>query len=85
MSLRSRTTCPAVRRTPSKEEVLGAAVDGIAGLLVQMGRMRDDRRNAEGRLRRQLTSQRRWCRTRTRVAAMADRTRIGSAASDALS
>jgi len=65
---------------PSKDELLAAAVDGIAGLLVHMGRMRDDRRNAEGRLRRQLTQSASMVRTRTRVAAVADRTRLGSAA-----
>jgi hypothetical protein len=36
---------------PSDEEVLAAAVDAVAGLLVQMGRMRDDRRRWERRLR----------------------------------
>jgi hypothetical protein len=65
---------------PTEAELLDAAVDGIAGLLVQMGRMRDDRRRAEGRLRRQLSASGQVVRTRTKVAAIVDRTRWGSAA-----
>ena len=65
---------------PTSEEVLDAAVDGIAGLLVRMGQMRDDRREAEGRLRRQLRESASMTRTRTRVAARLDRTRLGSKA-----
>ena len=65
---------------PTDAELLDAAVDGIAGLLVQMGRMRDDRRRAEGRLRRQLTGSGQVVRTRTKVASLIDRTRWGSAA-----
>lgn len=64
---------------PTDAEVLDAAIDGIAGLLVQMGRMRDDRRRTEGRLRRQLTSSGQAVRVRTKVAALLDRTRWGSA------
>ena len=65
---------------PTDAQILDAAIDGIAGLLVQMGRMRDDRRKTEGRLRRQLTSSGRVVRTRTKVAAVLDRTGWGSAA-----
>jgi hypothetical protein len=65
---------------PTEAELLEAAVDGLAGLLVQMGRMRDDRRRAEGRLRRQLSGSGQVVRTRTRVASLLDRTRLGSAA-----
>lgn len=65
---------------PSEAELLAAAVDGIAGLLVQMGRMRDERRRAEGRLRRQLSASGQIVRTRTRMASLVDRTRLGSAA-----
>ena len=65
---------------PTEAELLDAAVDGITGLLVQMGRMRDDRRRAEGRLRRQLSASGQVVRTRARVASLVDRTRLGSAA-----
>ncbi|MEO8105815.1 MAG: hypothetical protein ABI720_00720 [Actinomycetes bacterium] len=65
---------------PTEAELLDAAVDGISGLLLQMGRMRDDRRRSEGRLRRQLTASGQMVRTRTRVASVLDRTRAGSAA-----
>ncbi|MCZ3387759.1 MAG: hypothetical protein LH645_01260 [Actinomycetia bacterium] len=67
-------------KPPTDAELLDAAVEGISGLLVQMGRMRDDRRRAEGGLRRQLTASGQVARTRTRVASMVDRTRLGSAA-----
>ncbi|MFL6287928.1 MAG: hypothetical protein ACJ73L_05980 [Actinomycetes bacterium] len=65
---------------PTEAELLDAAVDGIAGLLVQMGRMRDDRRRAEGRLRRQLSASGQMVRTRTKLASIVDRTSWGSAA-----
>ena len=65
---------------PTDQEIIDAAVDGIAGLLVRMGRMRDDRRTSESRLRRQLNESTSWLRYRARVAALADRTRVGSAA-----
>ncbi len=64
---------------PTEAELLDAAVDGLAGLLLQMGRMRDDRRRTEGRLRRQLTTSGQVARTRTKVASVIDRTRWGSA------
>jgi hypothetical protein len=67
-------------RAPTEAELLDAAVDGIAGLLVQMGRMRDDRRRTEGRLRRQLTGSGQVVRTRTKIASLIDRTRWGSSA-----
>lgn len=65
---------------PAEAEVLDAAIDGIAGLLVQMGRMRDDRRATEGRLRRQIKASPSLQRYRSRVAASAERTRVGAAA-----
>ncbi|HEX5018328.1 MAG TPA: hypothetical protein VFX15_12175 [Actinomycetes bacterium] len=65
---------------PTSEEIIDAAVDGIAGLLVRMGRMRDDRRRSESRLRRQLSESTSLQRYRSRVASLADRTRLGSAA-----
>lgn len=65
---------------PSEAEIIDAAVDGIAGLLVQMGRMRDDRRATESRLRRQIAASPSLLRSRARVVALADRTRVGSAA-----
>lgn len=65
---------------PSQEEVINAAVAGIAGLLVEMGQMRDARRNSESRIRRQLTTSSSALRYRTRVAAVLDKTRLGSAA-----
>lgn len=64
---------------PTDEEVLDTAVEAISGLLMQMARMRDDRRQAEGRLRRQIQSSVPALRFRSRVAATIDRTRIGSA------
>ena len=65
---------------PNTEEVLDAAIDGLAGLLVRMGHMRDDRREAEGRLRRQMRESASMTRTRTRVAARLERTRWGAQA-----
>jgi hypothetical protein len=65
---------------PTPDEIIDAAVAGIAGLLVEMGQMRDNRRKAEGRLRHQLTSSSSAVRYRTRIAAVLDRTRLGSAA-----
>ena len=65
---------------PTEAEIIDAAVDGIAGLLVQMGRMRDDRRRTESGLRRQITDSASLMKYRSRVAALADRTRVGSAA-----
>jgi hypothetical protein len=67
---------------PSDGEVLDASVDAIAALLVRMGRMRDDRRKAEGRLRRQMRESAPMVRARTRLAGVADRTRLGSKALD---
>jgi hypothetical protein len=65
---------------PTEAELVDAAIDGIAGLLVEMGEMRDRRRREEGRLRRQLKESASVMRTRSRLAAAADRTRLGSAA-----
>jgi hypothetical protein len=67
---------------PSDGEVLDASVDAIAALLVRMGRMRDDRRKAEGRLRRQMRESAPMVRARTRLAGVADRTKLGSKALD---
>jgi hypothetical protein len=67
---------------PTDAEVLDAAVDAIAGLLVRMGRMRDDRRRTESRLRRQMTTAAPMIRARTRLAGVMDRTRLGSAMLD---
>lgn len=67
---------------PSDGEVLDASVDAIAALLVRMGRMRDDRRKAEGRLRRQMREAAPMVRARTRLAGFADRTKLGSKALD---
>jgi hypothetical protein len=68
--------------TPSDGEVLDASVDAIAALLVRMGRMRDDRRKAEGKLRRQMREAAPMVRARTRLVGVADRTRLGSKALD---
>ncbi len=68
--------------TPSDGEVLDASVDAIAALLVRMGRMRDDRRKTEGKLRRQMREAAPMVRARTRLAGVADRTRLGSKALD---
>jgi hypothetical protein len=68
--------------TPSDGEVLDASVDAIAALLVRMGRMRDDRRKTEGKLRRQMREAAPMVRARTRLAGYADRTRLGSKALD---
>lgn len=65
---------------PTQAEIIDAAVDGIAGLLVQMGHMRDDRRATESRLHRQINSSPSLLRTRARAVALVDRTRVGSAA-----
>lgn len=67
---------------PSDGEVLDAGVDAIAALLVRMGRMRDDRRRTEGKLRRQMREAAPMVRARTRLAGLADRTRLGSKALD---
>ncbi|MEO8329093.1 MAG: hypothetical protein ABI586_03720 [Candidatus Nanopelagicales bacterium] len=67
---------------PSDEEMLEAAVDGIAGLLVRMGRVRDDRRRTESRLRRQLRESGPVVRARTRIAGLVDRSRPGAAVLD---
>jgi hypothetical protein len=67
---------------PSDAEMLDAAVDAVAGLLVRMGRMRDDRRRTESRLRRQLRKGAPMVRARTRVASLVDRTRVGAALLD---
>lgn len=67
---------------PSDGEVLDASVDAIAALLVRMGRMRDDRRRTEGKLRRQMREAAPMVRARTRLAGMADRTKLGSKALD---
>ncbi|HWL73803.1 MAG TPA: hypothetical protein VNQ74_08030, partial [Burkholderiaceae bacterium] len=67
---------------PSDAEMLDAAVDAIAGMLVRMGHVRDDRRRTEGRLRRQIREAAPMVRTRTRVAGLVERTRAGSAALD---
>ena len=67
---------------PTDAEVLDAAVDAIAGLLVRMGRMRDDRRRTESRLRRQMTTAAPMNWARTRLAGVMDRTRLGSAMLD---
>jgi hypothetical protein len=64
---------------PTEGEIIDAAVDGLVGLLVHIGRMRDDRRRTESRLRRQLSESASLMRYRSRVAAAADRTRLGSA------
>jgi hypothetical protein len=44
--------------------------------------MRDDRRKTESRLRRQMRESAPMVRTRTRLAGLADRTRLGSKALD---
>jgi hypothetical protein len=67
---------------PSDGQILDASVDAIAALLVRMGRMRDDRRKTESRLRRQMRESAPMVRTRTRLAGLADRTRLGSKALD---
>ena len=67
---------------PSDGEILDASVDAIAALLVRMGRMRDDRRKAEGKLRRQMREAAPMVRARTRLAGLADRTKLGSKALD---
>ena len=67
---------------PSDGEVLDASVDAIAALLVRMGRMRDDRRRTEGKLRRQMREAAPMVRARTRLAGVADRTKLGSKALD---
>jgi len=67
---------------PSDGEILDASVDAIALLLVRMGRMRDDRRKAEGKLRRQMRESAPMVRARTRLAGVADRTKLGSKALD---
>lgn len=67
---------------PSDGEILDAGVDAIAALLVRMGRMRDDRRKAEGRLRRQVREAASMVRVRTRLVGVADRTKAGSRALD---
>ena len=67
---------------PSDGEILDAGVDAIAALLVRMGRMRDDRRKAEGKLRRQMREAAPMVRARTRLAGLADRTKLGSKALD---
>jgi hypothetical protein len=64
---------------PTEGEIIDAAIEGLVGLLVQIGRMRDDRRRTESRLRRQISESASLMRYRTRVAAVADRTRVGSA------
>ena len=63
---------------PSDGEVLDASVDAIAALLVRMGRMRDDRRRTEGKLRRQMREAAPMVRARVRLAGVADRTKLGS-------
>jgi hypothetical protein len=68
------------QEAPTEAEVIDAAIDGIAGLLVQMGHMRDDRRATESRLRRQINASPSLMRSRARVVALADRTRLGAAA-----
>jgi hypothetical protein len=67
---------------PTDGEVLDAAVDAIAALLVRMGRVRDDRRRTESRLRRQLRTGAPVVRARTRVAGFVDRSQLGSALLD---
>jgi hypothetical protein len=67
---------------PSDGQILDASVDAIAALLVRMGRMRDDRRKTESRLRRQMREAAPMVRARTRLAGVADRTRLGSKALD---
>jgi hypothetical protein len=57
---------------PTDPEVLAAAVDAVAGLLVQMGRMRDDRRRWERRLRGRMDAGR-VARTQARVVRVARR------------
>ena len=64
---------------PTEAEVSDAAIDGIAGLLVEMGRMRDDRRRSEHRLRRQMRETASLLKYRAKVASLADRTAVGSA------
>jgi len=63
---------------PSDGDVLDASVDAIAALLVRMGRMRDDRRRTEGKLRRQMREAAPMVRARVRLAGVADRTKLGS-------
>ncbi len=65
-------------RAPTDAELVDTSVAAIAGLLVRMGAMRDERRQVEGRLRRQLRESASMLRTRSRIAAMIDRTRIGA-------
>jgi len=63
---------------PSDGEVLDASVEAISALLVRMGRMRDDRRRTEGKLRRQMRESAPMVRARVRLAGVADRTKLGS-------
>lgn len=63
---------------PTEAEVTDAAIDGIAGLLVEMGRMRDDRRRTENRLRRQMRQSASLLKYRAKVASLAERTSLGS-------
>lgn len=67
---------------PSDAEVRDAAIDAIAGLLVRMGRMRDDRRGRQNRLQRRVQEAAPMVRARTRVAGIIDRFRPGAALLD---
>jgi hypothetical protein len=60
---------------PDEAELLRSAVDSIAGLLVHMAWMRDDRRRSEGRLRQAMRRAPVMHRLRGRVVSWEDRNR----------
>jgi len=64
---------------PEDAAVLDAAVAAVSGLLVQMARMRDDRRRWEARLRHQLDTMAPSLRLRSRLVAFESRNRYAAA------